>query len=85
MISILTCVLTTCDFINSYIFRNCNGLLFTPHRIVSAYKVSYVAFILEGAVTSCLGAQSLVLALPVQIFSEMTGLFSFVPNSSNTQ
>ena len=85
MISILTCVLTACDFINSYIFRNCNGLLFTPHQIVSAYKVSYVAFILEGAGTSRLGAQSLVLALSVQIFSEMTGLFSFLPNSSNTQ
>lgn len=73
------------DIINSYIFRNCSGLLFTPRQIISAYKVSYVAFISEGAGSSRWGAQSLVLALPVQIFSEMTGLFSFVPNSSNTQ
>lgn len=33
-------------------------MLFTP-QIVSACRVSYGAFISEGAGTSCLGAQSL--------------------------
>lgn len=42
---------------------------------------SYVAFISEVAGTSCLGAQSSACT----IFSDMTGLFSFVPNSFNTQ